>query len=661
MNEAERRGVIASEVAREREYNDGLVRDGEERQRQANANIINTWTETRKVKPTHRGEIVGRIDLGSAHEAIDGRRDFYIGTIKWDGPDYAIYNWIAPIAACTYYRQPADRPSLTDVASSVVGVRSFVRRSGRIADFADEVVAEAPPGGLFPRQRLRVPKAPSGGASVSAGLAITAPIPPAVDTSTYSVPADPRRATGETQQLPARDAPIRAADLLRRELAAPKSAQMATVLATLQPDQYDLITKPVGESQILQGHPGTGKTIIAAHRTAYLLNSELDRDLRPKGHVLLLGPTEEYVQHVRGAIAKLLPGSRHYSVMSIPTLLERLAGLPESGTPTHAIDYLDADSELAELADHAVARARKFARRGTRPTTDDIYAEFQYLPSEPPPGGLKAEWKAYIRQMPETLAEARRLRVRAYRGLLAYIGIRAADSLRLPGHVIVDEAQDIHPIEWHVLGRLGNLGGWTILGDLNQRRTDYTYASWQSVSDLLGLSDDEGSAPVQMLDRGYRSTAQIMRFANQLLPRTERALSSLQMDGTTPTITRAHAQSMLIPKAVEEAETLLTRTGAGTVAVITMEERPVEARLVAKGWQRSRAEGSVWERDGQTIRVLPPARARGLEFDGVVVVEPSAFPENVGRQGVLYTALTRANRFLTVVHHQAMPNSLRTR
>ncbi|RWR25209.1 hypothetical protein D8Y24_03210, partial [Agrococcus lahaulensis] len=53
--------------------------------------------------------------------------------------------------------------------------------------------------------------------------------------------------------------------------------------------------------------------------------------------------------------------------------------------------------------------------------------------------------------------------------------------------------------------------------------------------------------------------------------------------------------------------------------------------------------------------------ARGLEFDGVVVVEPAEFPENYGRQGVLYTALSRANRLLTVVHHKALPKELRSR
>jgi DNA helicase IV len=59
--------------------------------------------------------------------------------------------------------------------------------------------------------------------------------------------------------------------------------------------------------------------------------------------------------------------------------------------------------------------------------------------------------------------------------------------------------------------------------------------------------------------------------------------------------------------------------------------------------------------------VLPPEPAWGLEFDGVPVIESAKFPEKVGRKGVLYTALTRANRFLTVVHNRALPAGLKAR
>jgi superfamily I DNA and RNA helicase len=95
--------------------------------------------------------------------------------------------------------------------------------------------------------------------------------------------------------------------------------------------------------------------------------------------------------------------------------------------------------------------------------------------------------------------------------------------------------------------------------------------------------------------------------------------------------------------------------------VIGTETEAVRRHLLNHGWKADSSEASTWLKDGKSLRLLPPDRARGLEFDGVVVIEPAAFPENVGRQGVLYTALTRANRHLTVVHTSALPGGMKAR
>ena len=230
-----------------------------------------------------------------------------------------------------------------------------------------------------------------------------------------------------------------------------------------------------------------------------------------------------------------------------------------------------------------------------------------------------------------------------------------------PGHVIVDEAQDIHPIEWEILGRLGNVGGWTILGDLNQRRTDHTFNSWDDVARLLAIEAETGEAPVRILENGYRSTAQIIRFANQLLPARDRKLFSLQQDGEPPTVQRSISLKELYGTSVIAAMALLERVGRGTVAVISVELAEIRDLLKKRGWQSEPGDLFTWRHESDVLRLLPPDRARGLEFDGVVVVEPAAFPENLGRQGVLYTALTRANRFLTVVHHRGLPKGMKAR
>ncbi len=77
------------------------------------------------------------------------------------------------------------------------------------------------------------------------------------------------------------------------------------------------------------------------------------------------------------------------------------------------------------------------------------------------------------------------------------------------------------------------------------------------------------------------------------------------------------------------------------------------------GWRKLGREAFVWSKDGLQVRLYHPEKARGLEFDAVVVVEPGAFPENVGRAAQLYTSLTRANRELAVVWHGSLPDKLR--
>ncbi|RWR22906.1 hypothetical protein D8Y24_07375, partial [Agrococcus lahaulensis] len=620
MNEELRARIIASEDATEREYNSGLAALGPERQRLMNATLRNTWTTQVDVRPARSGELVARVDLGEPHPTMYGTREFYIGTEKWEGPEYTVYSWAAPIAACTFYGKPADRAALEEITEAVAGIRRFTRRGGRLADFDDEH-RRPDAQHLFPSRGLSVPKAPSGGRARPKLSTSAAPR----DTSQETAPRDSRVEHGclagsagsvpptraSVRQHPDATATgLRAPELLRRELAAPKAASMSAVLATLQPDQYEAIARPHGDSQILQGHPGTGKTIIAAHRAAYLLSPELKRPAQPRGSVLIVGPTDEFVAHIRGVLSKLIDDSSRYEVTSLPTLLDEWAGLQTAGAPSHSVDFRDVDEELVSLADSAFTRAKVNVGAGDWPTAADIYAELVGLADDPPAQGIDREWFRYLRGLPNSINELRRRSGRTHRGLLAYLAVRADRSPRAVGHIVVDEAQDIHPIEWHVLGRLGNTGGWTILGDLNQRRTDHTFSSWAPVAQLLGIEDDRGRAPMHVLDRGYRSTAHIMRFANQLLPKQYRVLQSIQIEGESPKVSRVLSEQHLLAEAIAAAEALLARVGAGTVAVISVRAESIESELRRRGWTRDRLDTSRWILEGRAVRVLRPERAR---------------------------------------------------
>lgn len=106
---------------------------------------------------------------------------------------------------------------------------------------------------------------------------------------------------------------------------------------------------------------------------------------------------------------------------------------------------------------------------------------------------------------------------------------------------------------------------------------------------------------------------------------------------------------------------LLAAYAHGTFAVITADPKAAEATLRQAGWAKSQSDPFTWQHSGREVTVAHPDAARGLEFDGVVLVEPADFPQNLGRQGPLYTALTRPNRELAVVHTKPPPDRLRKR
>lgn len=670
MTDHDDRSVIADEDAIERRYAAELANKAQRAQSAIREVVRNTWTHTPDHDMPRNGELIGRVALEQPQVELEGRRDYYIGTARLSAEDFEVFSWAAPVA-CTFYRPTTDTHH--DYCKQVVVVRVLTHERGHIADYEDVPMIEDAPTDMFPSAVLDIPRAPVRAKPIAA--------PPAVEQRSDTQDAEPEpgspswptreTADGIAQKQPAAVStpraasrtesppgpPLRAAELLKRQLAAPKSLAMSAVLSTLQSDQYDAITHDSRESQILQGHPGTGKTVIATHRAAYMLSADSPEWARPSGEVLIVGPTAEYVEHISNTLSKLIGENGKYRVLSMPDLLEELAGLARSTEPTESLSFMDVDQELARLVDEALKRAKKNIGE-EKLAAADVYAELMFLLDNPPNGVLEGEWAQYLRGLPKTYADIKRDRARRHRGLLAYIGVRTARTTN-PGHVIIDEGQDVSPIEWEVLGRLGNRGGWTILGDLNQRRTDHTFSSWDEVARILAIEDEDGRAPVRVLERGYRSTAQIIAFANQLLPREDRKLFSLQQGGEVPTVVKIASGQKVVDEAVSAAIDLLGKVGRGTVAIIGSDQRAITARLASLDWKTVSAGSSIWTDGGRELRVLIPQRARGLEFDAVVVVEPADFPVNVGRQGVLYTALTRANRLLTLVHGKPLPGGLK--
>ena len=629
----------------------------------APANAIFTQDARPKLGAIPEGHLIGRIALIQPDAMLGGRTDFYIGEQHLSLDGIEVFSWAAPVA-CTYFRGRNHHEWCGDVAV----VRSFVHLAGQISDLADDVLRDDAPHQPFRKRGLVIPARERAERPTPTARRAPVPAPPATQpvqpappvrdgSDPLAAPAPPPPAPVQPP-VPARSE-VRAEALLRARLAAPRAAALTPVLSTLQPDQYDLVTIPAMESVIVEGQPGTGKTIVASHRAAWMVNEEMAAQTPENaldGDVLLVGPTDGYAAHVRGVVSRLTAGSPRVFVTSMPSLMDQIVGNKTElkGPPSRS--WMDVDVVLGQFARLAIRRLRDL--KGVTPT---VQAAYEFMRSNGGGGTTRVArdpgWVKYLHELP---SYDRAVTFRAHAPLLALLRWEVAppDFLRNVEHVLVDEAQDVTPLEWFLLTSINQAHAWTLLGDLNQRRSDHTLSSWGQVGEILALP--YGAPEVRRLERGYRSTKPILEFANRLLARPERNLLAFQAEGPPPTVTKVRQGE--IPSAVmTEISRLAAAYPQGTLAVIDVDPRRIRLALRTDGWQAVRGNQRMWEKHERQVNVLHPDSARGLEFDAVVVVEPHAFPKNVGRHGPLYTALTRPNRELSVVHSEPLPEALRGR
>ncbi len=225
---------------------------------------------------------------------------------------------------------------------------------------------------------------------------------------------------------------------------------------------------------------------------------------------------------------------------------------------------------------------------------------------------------------------------------------------RTYGHIVVDEAQDLTPMQFRMIARRAPSGSITVLGDLAQATGPWTYADWSEVRahlpEAAPLHHDE-------LTLGYRAPGRVLDFASRLLPVAAPGVgptSSIRSGRTDPAVHAVTAE-MLVPAAVSEAR-LLSGEHALVAVIAPIELVPALARLT-----RRDADVGLLERDAMArpITIVPAPAAKGLEFDAVVVVEPAAIAGSDHRGlRLLYVALTRPIQHLSVVHAEPLPAAL---
>ncbi len=218
------------------------------------------------------------------------------------------------------------------------------------------------------------------------------------------------------------------------------------------------------------------------------------------------------------------------------------------------------------------------------------------------------------------------------------------------GHVVVDEAQELSPMQWRLLARRCPLRSFTVVGDIAQASSPASADSWErALQSLLGRRRREGAWRLEELTVNYRTPSQIVEYAEGVArasglaitpSRSVRASEWPVQETASQDPAAATLEAVVVDRDIDDS---------GTLAVIA----PPELVTTLVETLDARFPGQVAPGTASLTRpisVLSPATSKGLEFDSVVVVSPSRILALSSRGNAsLYVAMTRPTQRLTVV------------
>ncbi|WP_354640789.1 HelD family protein [Kitasatospora camelliae] len=294
----------------------------------------------------------------------------------------------------------------------------------------------------------------------------------------------------------------------------------------------------------------------------------------------------------------------------------------------------------------------RIARKAVAPDEARLLAGSWRHLGERGEGPLSAHDVALVDELQLLLGEPARPKVREVDAVDLLTGLEevttAADRMsrqreRVPverreyAHVIVDEAQDLTPMQWRMIGRRSRMATWTIVGDPAQSSWPFPQEAQAAMDEVLAGKPRRRHT----LTVNYRNPAEIAEVAAKVLalaaPGTP-SPSAVRSTGIEPRFAavREPGAAAFAARARAELERLLGEVD-GTVAVVV----PMDRRAEARGW----TEGL-----GDRVVALGSLEAKGLEYDATVVADPTGIAgESEAGLRVLYVALTRATQRLTVL------------
>ncbi len=517
--------------------------------------------------------------------------------------------------------------------------------------------------------------------------------------------------------------------LLQQEIERPRVGPMRDIVATIQPEQDEIVRSGLSGSVCVQGGPGTGKTAVGLHRVAYLLYAHRERLARTG--TLVVGPNRSFLHYieqvlpalgeltvaqatvddlvahveVRGtddATAATVKGDARmaqvlrralYSHVTMPTepvvvvrgsrrwrvpayeleeivrqLLDRdirygaaREALPQRIAHAVLVQMERAGEAPDDRVQDAVARnaAVKAAVKAVWPAVDPaklvlrLLGDAEFL-AEHAEGLLdEQERKAILWAKP-----ARSVKSAKWSAADTVLIDEAADLIRRTpslGHVVLDEAQDLSPMQYRAVGRRCTTGSATVLGDLAQGTTPWATRSWEEALAHLGKPD----AVVEELTAGFRVPTDVITYASRLLPHIAPGLTPVASIRENPGFFEVRGSSGP-DDVIAACRELLSREGS--VGLIAADPRiPALTDALAAAGLPHVAPGEETT-ESTRLTLVPASLAKGLEYDYVLLDEPQAVvdAEPDERTGLrrLYVTLTRAVSGLIITHGAPLPTQL---
>ncbi|WP_327232451.1 HelD family protein [Streptomyces murinus] len=517
--------------------------------------------------------------------------------------------------------------------------------------------------------------------------------------------------------------------LLQQEIERPRVGPMRDIVATIQPEQDEIVRSGLGGTVCVQGGPGTGKTAVGLHRVAYLLYAHRERLARTG--TLVIGPNKSFLHYIE----QVLPALGELSVQQA-TVDDLVAQVEVRGTDEAPAAVIKGDARMAEVLRRALYSHVSLPTepvvvvRGSRRWRVPAYEleelvrqlldrEIRYgaareaLPQriahavlvqmeragEAPDdrvqdavarnsavkAAVKAIWpavdpaKLVLRLLtePEFLDEhaagildederktilwakpVRSVKSAKWSAADAVLIDEATDLIQRThslGHVVLDEAQDLSPMQYRAVGRRCTTGSATVLGDLAQGTTPWATRSWD---EALGHLGKQGGV-IEELTAGFRVPTDVITYASRLLPHIA--------PGLTPVASVRENPGFFEVRAIEGADHVVAAceellANEGSTGLIAADARiPALAEALTAAGIGYLAPGEETTRETR-LTLVPASLAKGLEYDYVVLDEPRAVVDGEPdeRTGLrrLYVALTRAVSGLVVTHTAPLPQQL---